>query len=239
MDANTGQQRWTALAERAGYSSPIVIRQGGQDVLVCWTGESVSGLAPDSGQVHWSIPMQPRRMPIGVPTPTVRDNLLFVSSFYDGSLLIRFDKDRAEAKEVWRRVGQNEKNTDALHCMISNPLIKGDHIYGVDSYGELRCLKLENGDRVWENKTAVQRNRWATIHTIRNGDREIMLNEQGDLFMASLSPDGYKELSRGHLIDPTRLQLNRRDGVVWAHPAIANGHIFARSDRQLLCAGLK
>ena len=120
--------------------------------------------------------------------------------------------------------------------MISNPIIKGDHIYGVDSYGELRCLDLKTGDRVWENKTAVRRSRWATIHTIQNGDREIMLNEQGELIMATLSPKGYAEHSRAKLIAPTKLQLNRREGVTWAHPAIANGHIFARSDRELVCA---
>ena len=112
--------------------------------------------------------------------------------------------------------------------MISNPIIKGDHIYGVDSYGELRCLDLLTGDRVWETDEAVRRNRWATIHTIRNGDRELMVNEQGELIDATLTPSGYREHSRGQLISPTRIQLNRRDGVVWSHPAVANGHIFAR-----------
>ena len=85
----------------------------------------------------------------------------------------------------------------------------------------------------------MRRNRWATIHTIRNGNRELMLNEQGELIDATLSPDGYTEHSRGQLISPTKLQLNRREGVVWSHPAVANGHIFARNDKELVCAALK
>ena len=102
----------------------------------------------------------------------------------------------------------------------------------------MRCLDLTTGDRVWESDKAVRRNRWATIHTIRNGNRELMLNEQGELIDATLSPDGYTEHSRGKLISPTKLQLNRRDGVVWSHPAVANGHIFARNDKELVCADI-
>jgi len=117
-------------------------------------------------------------------------------------------------------------------------MIKGDFIYGVDSYGELRCLELKTGDRVWENTTAVPRARWATIHIIRDGDREIMLNDQGHLIFATLSPTGYAEHSRAKLIAPTRMQLNKRGGVTWSHPAIANGYIYARSDKELVCASL-
>ena len=73
---------------------------------------------------------------------------------------------------------------------------------------------------------------------IHDGDREIMLNDQGHLIFATLSPEGYAEHSRAKLIAPTRQQLNKRGGVTWAHPAIANGYIFARSDEELICAPL-
>jgi outer membrane protein assembly factor BamB len=238
FDAATGNERWRSIDERAGYSAPILIRQGDQDVVVCWTGESVSGLAPKTGQVFWSVPMLPKNMPIGVATPVVQGEHLFVSSFYDGSLLIRLDLDKPAAEKVWHRRGFDEQNTDALHCMISTPIIKGDYIYGVDSYGEFRCLELKSGDRVWEDLTAVPRARWATIHTIRHGDREIMLNDQGFLIFAELTPSGYAEQSRTKLIAPTRFQLNKRGGVTWSHPAIAGGYIYARSDSELVCASL-
>ena len=238
LDVATGEERWRALDEPAGYSAPIVIRQGEQDVIVCWTGASISGLEPQTGEVLWSVPMASRNMPIGVPTPVVQDDLLFVSSFYDGSMLIRFSKAEPVAEKLWHRVGRDEQHTDALHCMIGTPILKGAHIYGVDSYGELRCLDLASGDRVWEDLTAVPRNRWATIHILRHGKGEIMLNDQGDLILARLAPDGYHETSRSHLIDPTRVQLSRGNGVVWAHPAIANGFIYARSDEELICAPL-
>ena len=239
FDLETGKRKWHAVDERAGYSSPIVIEQAGKKVVVCWTGESVSGLDPKTGAVYWRVEMLPRNMPIGVPTPVFDGEHLFVSSFYDGSMLIRVSPDKLEAEKRWHRVGVDEKNTDALHCMISGPIIKGDFIYGADSYGELRCLEIKTGDRVWESDKAVPRNRWATIHTIKHGDREIMLNERGHLIFATLSPDGFKEHSRAALIKPTKLQLSRRDGVTWAHPAIADGLIYIRSDNELVCASLR
>lgn len=239
FDAETGRQRWAALDEPAGYSSPILIRQGSRDVVVCWTGESVSGLDPATGRVFWALPMRPRNMPIGVATPVIQDDQLFVSSFYDGSMMIELDLDRPAAKVAWRRIGQDERNTDALHCMIGTPLIRGDHVYGVDSYGELRCLDRHTGDRVWEDLTAVPKNRWATIHIMRHRDREVMLNDRGELIFGRLTPEGFRELSRAQLISPTTQQLNRRDGVVWAHPALADGFIFARNDEQLVCCSLR
>lgn len=239
FDLKTGKERWRAIDETAGYSAPILIRQGNQDVAVCWTGESVTGLDPNTGNTFWTIPMLPRQMPIGVATPVIQDEYLFVSSFYDGSLLIRLNLEKPVAETVWRRIGVDEKNTDALHCMISTPIIKGDHIYGVDSYGELRCLDLKTGDRVWEDTSAVPSARWATIHTIRQANREIMFNDQGELIFAELSPEGFHEISRAKLIAPTRKQLNRRGGVTWSHPAIADGYIFIRNDKELLCASLR
>lgn len=239
FDLATGKERWRAIDELGGYSAPVIIRQGEQDVVVCWTGESVSGLDPTTGDVFWSVAMKPRNMPIGVPTPVVQGNRLFVSSFYDGSMLIDLDQTKPDATKLWHRIGQDERNTDALHAMISGPILKGDSIYGADSYGEFRCLDLETGDRVWEDLSVVPVARWATVHTIQNGDDEIMLNDQGEVLLTTLSRRGIEIRSRSKLIDPTLQQLKRRGGVVWSHPAIANGMIYARNDKELVCASLR
>ncbi|XZE55000.1 PQQ-binding-like beta-propeller repeat protein [Planctomycetaceae bacterium SH139] len=239
LDVKTGNEIWRALDDRAGYSAPILVRQGETDVVVCWTGESVSGINPTDGDVFWSIPMLPRNMPIGVPTPVIQGTKLFVSSFYDGSLLIDLAANQPKATTDWRRIGIDERNTDALHAMISNPIIKGDHIYGADSYGEFRCLELSTGDRVWEDLSLVPKARWATVHIIRNGEDEIILNDQGELLLTRLSPQGPQIRSRSQLIKPTRRQLNRRNGVVWSHPAIADGVIYARNDEVLIAASLR
>lgn len=241
FDRKTGEERWRTLDDRAQYSAPVLIEQAGQDVLVCWTGDSVAGVDPASGRVHWRVPFKPHRMPIGIATPVIDGDRLFVTSFYDGSLMLRLLQDKPAVETLWQRAGSDEKNTDALHSIISTPVFDGEQLYGVDSYGELRCLDAATGDRIWEDLTATPRNRWSNIHFVRNADRYWMFNEMGELIIAKLDAKGFHEINRAQLIEPTREQLSgsgRRKGVCWAHPAFAYRHVFIRNDNELVCASL-
>jgi outer membrane protein assembly factor BamB len=238
LDVATGKERWRALGDRASYSAPIVIQQAGRRVLVCWTGDSVAGLDPVTGKVYWQHPTKPAKMVINVPTPVVSGERLYLTAFYDGSYLFRLRQDQPQVELLWHRRGASETKTDALHAMISTPVFQGDFIYGVDSYGELRCLDARTGDRVWEDLTAVPKARWSTIHFTRNGERFWMLNERGEVLIATLSPQGFNEISRARLLGPTQEQLSQRGGVCWSPPAFASRHIFARNDRELVCASL-
>jgi outer membrane protein assembly factor BamB len=238
MDKSTGKEVWRSLKERAGYSSPIIIKQADQDVLVCWTADSLSGLDPNSGKVHWAHPFPPSRMPIGIGAPIWDGEYLFVSSFYDGSLMVNTHKDKLASDLVWRKVGPDEQHTESLHSMIGTCLLQGDYVYGVDSYGEMRCLERTTGKRVWEDLTAVPKARWATIHTVKQGDRYWLFNERGELLIAQFSPTGLTILDRCNLIEPTREQLGQRNGVCWSHPAYAEKSVFARNDLQIVRASL-
>jgi len=122
--------------------------------------------------------------------------------------------------------------------VMSTPVIQGDYVYGVDYYGEFRCLRLSDGSRVWEQEI-VPKARWASAHLVQQGDRTWILNEKGDLIVGRLSPEGFKELDRTHLLDPTMGQLPERGGVVWSHPAFAYGRVYARNDSELVCASLR
>lgn len=239
LDKLTGMELWRNLDDDASYVAPILIKQAGKDVLVIWTGQNVVGMNPDNGAVYWIEEFEQKKMVINIATPVIENNYLFVSSFYDGSMLLKLDEEKLRSEMVWRRQGKSERNTDALHCIMSTPIILGDYIYGVDSYGELRCLDLHTGDRIWEDLTAVKKARWANIYFVQNGDIIYMFNEQGELLTANLSEEGFHEISRAKLIEPTHEQLNRSgEGVTWAHPAFAYKHVFVRSDKELICADL-
>lgn len=235
LDKHTGESRWQALKDDASYSAPVVIDQGDRRVLVCWTGERVAGLDPGTGTMLWEFPFKPEKWPIAIAMPVVHEDLLFCSEAEQGSLLLRTIDKPLGIEKVWHR--RNEDGP-ALHALISTPLIVDGHIYGVDSDGILRCLDLETGEQLWQDDTAVDTQKWATIHMVKNGDRVWMFNEHGELIIAKLSPKGFEELSRAHLIDPTTDQLRRRKGVTWAHPAYAYRHVFARNDKELVCVDL-
>jgi outer membrane protein assembly factor BamB len=238
FDKKTGAEVWKSQNDGAQYSTPILISQGGKPVLVIWTADGVIGLNPADGKLYWREDMKVSKMPIGIVTPTIADNRLLVSSFYDGSLMLRINPDEPTVGRIWRKMGRDEQHTQALHCVIGTPVIEGNYVYGVDSYGELRCLDAETGDRIWEDLTAVPKARWATIHMVKNGDRYFMFNERGELLIGRLTPQGFQEISRTKLLDPTSDQLNQRGGVCWSHPAFANRNIFARNDKEIVCASL-
>lgn len=238
FDKKTGELKWRALGDKASYSAPIIIDHAGKRLLIGYTGNNVVGLGPENGEVYWKHPFPPRKMVIGISTPVVSKDMLFITNFFDGAMMLRLNKNKLGVEEVWKRAGEDEKKTDALHSIISTPIVRDGFIYGVDSYGELRCLEAATGNRVWEDQTAVPRARWATIHFVTNKDKDWMFNERGELIIARLSPSGYKEISRAKLLDPTLDQLRERDGVCWSHPAFAMKHVFARNDKELVCADL-
>jgi len=238
FDRKTGREVWASLDSKANYSSPIVIDQAGQRVLVLWVHGSVLGVDPANGKLLWEVDYASTKMPLGVATPILHGDYLFFTGFYDGSLLVKLNQDKPSSRKVWRRKGDSERKTDGLHSIISTPLVLGDYIFGVDSYGELRCLELMTGDRVWEDKTAVPEGRWATIHFVQNGANTWMLNEQGDLIIAELSKQGFKEISRTRVIETTKRQSPGRRNVCWAAPAYADRKLYVRNDQKLVCIDL-
>lgn len=238
FDKKTGAEKWRALDDQASYSAPVVMEQAGKRVLVCYTGENVVGLNPQSGEIYWKYPFPARNTIIGISTPVREKDRLFLTNFFDGSLMLKMDDAKLAVEKVWQRAGIDEKNTDALHSIITTPIMEGGYIYGVDSYGELRCLDATNGDRVWESVDAVPKARWSTIHFVQNAGRVWMFNERGELIISELSPTGYTEISRAKLIEPTLDQLRQRGGVCWSHPAFANKWVFARNDKEIVCADL-
>ena len=238
FDKVRGREKWRALNDPASYSAPIVIDQASKRVLVCWTGTRIVGLDPRTGKLHWEHPFTLAKMIHNIGTPVFEGGHLFVSEFFSGSLLLKVDPDRLAVEKVWRRKGDSERSTDSLHCCISTAMMQGDCIYGIDSYGELRCLDLLTGRRIWESQAVVPKARWATAHLIRQQDRVWMFNERGELVISKLSPSGYHEISRAKLIDPTEGQLDQRGGVCWSHPAFADRRIYVRNDKELICADL-
>lgn len=236
IDKESGEEVWRALEDRAQYSTPVVMDHNGSQSVVCWTGDSVAALQPESGEVLWRYEFKPRNMPIGVATPLINNGQIFVTSFYDGSLMLKVNDDGKGVEKVWSAVGPNERKTKSIQSIISTPIWLGDHIYGVDSYGQLRCLEAKTGKRIWENLEAVPKARWSTIHFVRNGsngDTIWMFNERGEILLGKLTPSGFEELSRHKIIDPTRGQLRQRGGVCWSHPAFAGPHIIVRNDNEM------
>jgi len=254
FDAKTGKELWGSLElEKAeseiGYCPPVIFEIGASRNnrhLIIWHSESLNGLDPETGKLLWTEPFRIKAN-LSISTPKLVDNKILISSFYNGSMLVEIDPEKKSSKLVWKGKGRGETpmQTDGLHSIMSTPFIENGFVYGVCSYGELRCVKLSDGERVWENLSATGSQnepieRWGNAFLIKHNKSFFIFNEKGDLIISEMSSLGYKELDRSHLIDPTGIAPTggTKRKIVWSHPAFADKKIFLRNDKEIKCYSL-
>ena len=246
FDRRTGDEIWRALpvTSEIGYAQPVIYEAGGVRQLIIWHPTALTSLDPVTGRVYWDQPWEVGAG-MSVATPVKSSDYLFVTQFYNGSMMMRLSPDRPAATMLWKGESRSEmpNETDGLHSLITTPLIIGDYIYGVGSYGELRGLDARTGDRLWMSAEMTAQARWGTAFMVQHGDRYFVNNDDGYLMIAQFTPEGYVELDRTKLIEATgsagygpRKAFDR--AVNWSHPAYANRHIVHRNDREIIRASL-
>lgn len=258
FDKKTGKELWNSqsLEGDCGYSPPVIYTFGKTRTLVVWHPKAVVGLDPETGKRLWKHDFEVKYS-LTAPMPRKLDgDRLLVVSFYNGSQMLKVG-DKAVSVE-WKSKGKGETpdKTDTLNSIMATPVVKDGYIYGVCSYGELRGLKADTGERVWADMRATRgrhtpkkvaeneepstsqpwNERWGLAFVIPNGDRYFLFNEQGELVIAKLSPGGYEEIDRATILEPTNKMSGHK--VVWMHPAFADKKCFARNDDELVCVDL-
>jgi hypothetical protein len=235
LDKATGQERWRALtAAEPGYAPPTMIEAAGKRQLLIWHPESLNGLDPETGQVYWSVPLQPD-FKMAIATPRQLGDYVFVGAIKSKSMLVQLAQDKPGAELVW--LGSPKRGIGPSHA---TPFAEDGHLYGVDGYGDLVCVELSSGERLWETFALMPDQRRAgsgTVFLVKNDDRFFLASDSGELVIARLSPRGYEEVSRsGQILEPTGDAFGR--SVVWSHPAFADRCMFWRNDKELVCVSL-
>ncbi|HSG71908.1 MAG TPA: PQQ-binding-like beta-propeller repeat protein, partial [Planctomycetaceae bacterium] len=202
FDKRTGKELWRSLDDpQVGYAPPLKMTFGGKAQIVLWHQSAISSVDPETGEKLWSVPFDVKYA-LTAPNPRQQGNRLFVSAFYDGPLMLEVANDGLSAKTLWKGKSDSELQPDGIHAIICTPVFTPTHIYGVSSYGQLVCQDAQTGKVLWETREATGEDRWWNAFIIPHEDRYFIHNEQGELIIADLSPEGYKEISRAKLIEP-------------------------------------
>ena len=239
---DTGQEVWKALnAVEIGYAPPVIYTVAGRRQLIIWHPDAVCGLDPQTGKLLWSQPYpvggEPKRPEVTIAMPRLEGERLFLTCFYQGSLLLQLSGEGP--KIVWnRRSSSDEVMNDGLHTVLGTPVFKDGYIYGVCGFGELRCLDAKTGDRKWETYAATVGHKafFANAFLTTHDDGTFIWNDQGELIIARLRPEGYQEISRAKLLEP--LEKTRGRVVTWCHPAYANRRAYVHNGKELICVSL-
>lgn len=216
-----GQEAWRATGDPPSYSSPVVTTVDGVRRAVFFTRTGAVVLDPKNGDVFYQKKWRARYdASVNAATPLViGDQAFFSTSYETGALLIKLKKNGAD--EVWtdENIMSNHYNTCVYH---------DGHLYGFDGRQEatpsFRCVELKTRKVKWE------KDRFGCGTMVLADGRLIVLTEKGDLSLVQATPAAFRETGRTRLLDagPCRAQI-----------ALADGRLFARDQKRLMCIDMK
>jgi outer membrane protein assembly factor BamB len=221
FDKGSGKEAWRATSGDASYSSPVAATIAGTRHVFFLTREGLVSLDPRTGSVRFSKRWRARyAASVNVATPLVVGDQVFISASYEtGAALLGVQKDGVE--EIWKGDGilSNHYNTSVYH---------DGFLYGVDGRQEeraqLRCVEWKTGKVRWTQE------RFGCAFLILAEGSLVALGEDGDLVLIEATPQAYREKARV----PRALSRGCR-----APLALANGRLYGRDERKLICWDLK
>ncbi len=212
-----GAVAWKSGDFLTSEAAPILIELAGKTQLVVFGGGTVQGMDPRSGEILWSHPHDPGN-DLNCGTPLWgRDDILFLSSAYKaGSRAIRLRQEGSSTvpEELWFN--------NRVRFMFLTSLRIGDTIYGTaGDFGPafLTALDVKTGETRWQHRG------FGRASLLQAGEKTIILDEDGDLALATMTPSGVTILSEVKLFETT----------AWTVPTLAGTTLYAR-DRERIVA---
>ncbi|NLH17330.1 MAG: PQQ-binding-like beta-propeller repeat protein [Phycisphaerae bacterium] len=222
FNKKTGEVLWRCKewTDNAEYSSAIVETLGGIRQYIQFTGNSVAGVATDSGKLLWRADRPGRTAT--VPTPICKDNRVYVTSGYGvGCNLFKITAEGDQFKTELVYANTNMVNHHGGVVLV------GQYLYGYSDGKGWICQDFKSGEILWKNPGVGK-------GAIAYADKHLYLRSEGSSGTVALieaTPQAYKETGRFD-------QPDRSGSESWAHPVIAGGCLYLRDQDLLLCYDL-
>lgn len=226
FDTKSGKQLWTAGNDPAGYSSPALLNVGGRSQIVSFTGNSALGVDPAKGSVLWRYPFK-TNYECNIATPLDIKGQVFLSSGENhGSVLLALKPqgDKFDLNEVWDSFGPKS----VLRNEWQTSMLLDGHLYGMDNVGgagpvtHLTCIDAATGERKWQEA------RFGKGNLIAADGKLFITTMKGELVLVRATPERYDELGRATVLGSTRQA-----------PALSNGRLFVRDDKEIVCLNVR
>jgi outer membrane protein assembly factor BamB len=209
---NDGRVVWSA----GNYSdiapaSPQIITLEGEQQLVITSGDGVHAYDPNTGKPIWEY-LIPSRSGVNISSPVwcPEDRLLFVSCAYDGGsrvLQLARSGERTEARELWY--------SNKMRVHFGNVLRIGDFFFGSSGdFGPsfLTAINARTGTIAWQDRS------FAKVSFVAADGKVILLDEDGNLGLVTLSAEGLKVLARAPVATATS----------WTVPTLIGNTLYLR-----------
>ena len=232
LDKKTGKEVWRALTSKEpGYAPAVLINHGGKEQIILSHGEALNSLDPLTGKVYWTVPFVPS-YGMAIMAPRLAGDFLVMGGMGKKSIGLKLKADQTTPEIAWEgtpKTGLSPKN--------STPVVDGGLVFGCDADGELRCFDPATGTRLWTTTAVLGSTPGSgTFFAVKASPHWVLFNELGELILADLTREGYKETGRAKILEPTSPGMGRK--VVWTHPAFAEKAVFVRNDVELVCVSL-
>jgi len=213
FNKETGEVVWSSGSSKPGYASPIAVTLQGRRQIVFFPASGLVGVAPENGEVLWSVPWK-TSYDVNAATPIfVPRDSIFISSGYDsGAALVAVerDDDSLTADFAW-------KNREMKNHFNSSVLV-GNFIYGFDN-AIFKCLDARSGAEIWKARGGYGKG----ASLLYADGLLFVLGGEGLLGLVEATPEGYRELATAEV-------SSRR---TWTMPSLANGVLYLRDFREL------
>ena len=225
QSAMSFRQRDGALVWKGGdflvaEASPILITVDGQPQVVVFGGQTVNGLDPETGATLWSHPHD-TEWDMNNSTPVWgNDNILFVSSAYNQGargLRLRQRNGKTTVEELWFN--------KQMQLAFLNAVRVGGYVYGAHgNFGPsfFTAVELATGKIAWQYRG------FGKSTVIYADGKAIILDEDGDLALATVSPEGIKVHSQARIFNT----------VAWSVPTLVGRTLYARDREKVVALNL-
>jgi len=215
-----GSVAWKNQTLDMSPTSPILINLDGEDQLVAFMGKQIVGVNPNNGELLWSHG-HVTDWGLNISNPIWgTDNLLFVSSAYSGGsrvLKLTRQDGKTSVEELWfdRRF--------RLHH--STAIRIGDYVYG--SSGDFgpapfTAINVKTGEIAFHDRAFPKAN------LLYVDGKLIILDEDGTLALATVSPTGLNVISKIPLMQ----------NLAWTVPTLVGTRLYLRDRRTITAVDL-